>query len=132
MGIGVKEIAFIGYPVTDMERARIFYGEILGLTESEIIEGENGEIHWIEYDIQGQTLALAAASEQWQPHPQGGGVSLEVEDLNAAIEHLKSHGIEPVMPVGDFPICRISVVPDPDGNGISLHQRKPHHPNFSE
>ncbi len=114
-----------------MERARHFYGKILGLNESDVITGENGEIHWVEYDIQGQTLALAAASEQWQPHPQGGGVSLEVANLEAAIEHLKSHGIDPTMPIGDFPICRISLISDPDGNGIALHQRKSHHPDFS-
>lgn len=128
-GIGVKEIAFVGYPVTDMERARRFYGEILGLEESLVLE-DGGDVHWVEYDIAGQVLALAQASEHWQPNPQGGGVSLEVADLESALARLKDHGVEPSMPVGDFPACRISVIPDPDGNGIALHQRKTHHPDY--
>jgi predicted enzyme related to lactoylglutathione lyase len=131
MSIGVKEIAFIGYPVTDMERARHFYGEVLGLEESCVIE-DGGDVHWVEYDIKGQTLALARASEQWQPNPHGGGVSLEVADLETALAHLQANGVEATMPIGDFPVCRIAVIPDPDGNGIALHQRKPHHPDFSE
>ncbi len=132
MSIGVKEIAFIGYPVTDMARSRHFYGEILGLEESVILDGDNEDPHWVEYDIKGQTLALAKASEHWQPNPHGGGVSLEVADLEAALAHLKANGVEPSMPgIGDFPACRISVIPDPDGNGIALHQRKAHHPDFT-
>lgn len=129
MGIGVKEVAFIGYPVTDLERSRHFYGEILGLTESLAIE-DKGELHWLEYDIQGQPLALAQASDQWKPSPDGAGVALEVEDLEAAVAHLKKHGVEPVMPIGDFGACRLTVIPDPDGNGIALHSRKSHHPDY--
>ncbi|MEM1296084.1 MAG: VOC family protein [Verrucomicrobiota bacterium] len=130
MGIGIKEIAFVGYPVTDMDRSRKFYGEVLGLEESETFEHE-GEVGWVEDDIQGQTLALAKASDHWMPHKDGAGVSLEVESLEAALEQLKKHQVLPSMPIGDFPACRITVIPDPDGNGIALHQRKPHHPNFS-
>ena len=130
MGIGVKEIAFVGYPVSDMERSRHFYGEILGLTESQVFE-DDGDVHWVEYDIQGTTLALAKSSGEWLPHKDGAGAALAVEDLEAAVEQLKEHGVEPVMPIGDFPACRITVIPDPDGNGIALHSRKSHHPDYS-
>ena len=130
MSIRVKEIAFTGYPVTDFEKARAFYTGLLGLTEADRYE-EGGELHWLEYDIAGATLALAKASEQWQPHKDGGGVALEVEDLDATLEHLRANGVETPMGVGDFPTCRISVVNDPDGNGVALHQRKAHHPDYS-
>ena len=130
-GIGVKEVAFVGYPVTDMERSRKFYGEVLGLKESMAVEAEGGSHHWIEYDVAGVPLALAQASEEWQPNPHGGGVSLEVADMEAALAHLKENGVEPVIPIGDFPACRICVIPDPDGNGIALHQRKPNHPDHT-
>lgn len=129
MSIGVKEIAFVGYPVTDFERSRAFYGDLLGLKEALVME-EDGAIHWVEYDIAGGTLALAPAGDHWKPDPNGGGVSLEVEDLDAALATLKKNGVEPMMPVGDYPACRISVIQDPDGNGIALHQRKEHHPDF--
>ena len=127
-GIGVKEVAFVGYPVTDMEKSRAFYGGVLGL-EEEMVAEDDGGTHWVEYDIAGVPLALAKASDEWQPNPHGGGVSLEVADMEAAIAHLKENGVEPVMPIGDFPTCRICVIPDPDGNGIALHQRKQNHPD---
>ncbi len=130
MSVRVKEIAFTGYPVTDFTRARAFYTGLLGLEEAASHE-EGGELHWLEYEVGGATLALAKASEHWQPHKDGGGVALEVEDLDATLEHLRAHGVEVPMGIGDFPVCRIAVVQDPDGNGVALHQRKPHHPDFS-
>ncbi len=130
MGIGIKEIAFHGYPVTDVAKSRQFYGEILGLRETGAVE-HGGEVAWVEFDVQGQTLAIAKSSEEWKPSPDGAGVALEVKSLERALEHLKSHGVEPVMPIGDYPLCRLSVIPDPDGNGIVLHQRKSNHPDFT-
>ena len=127
-GIGVKEVAFIGYPVTDMARAREFYGGLLGLEESWVIE-EDGAVHWLEYAVAGATLALANASEMWKPGPDGGGVCLEVRDLDAAVAKLRDAGVKIPMPMGEFPFCRMAVIEDPDGNGICLHQRKANHPD---
>lgn len=130
MSIGVKEIAFVGYPVMDMDRARKFYTDVLGLTESLVMDSD-GDVHWVEYEIKGTTLALAKSSGEWLPHKDGAGAALEVEDLEAALAQLKEHGVEPVMPIGDFPACRISVIPDPEGNTIALHSRKNHHPDYT-
>lgn len=127
-GIGLKELAFVGYPVTDFEKARKFYGEILGLQEGASFEHE-GELHWLEYDLAGQTLALARASEKWSPNPNGGGACLEVADLDAAVAHLKAHNVNVVMDIQDYPICRLALITDPDGNSLALHQRKPNHPD---
>lgn len=126
-GIGLKELAFVGYPVTDFARARAFYGEILGLRETSAFEHE-GDLHWLEYDLAGQTLALARASEQWQPSAHGGGACLEVEDLDAAVAYLRGHGVKVVLDIQDYPVCRVALIADPDGNTLALHQRKPHHP----
>jgi predicted enzyme related to lactoylglutathione lyase len=126
-GIGFKELAFVGYPVTDFARAKRFYGDILGLKETISFE-DQGEIGWLEYDLAGQALALAKASEQWKPDPNGGGACLEVADLDQAIAHLKQHQVRIVMDIQDYPICRLALVADPDGNTLALHQRKPNHP----
>ena len=127
-GIGLKELAFVGYPVTNFAKARDFYGSILGLKEGACFEHE-GKISWLEYDLAGQTLALAKASEQWQPNPNGGGACLEVADLDAALAHVKSRHVRVVMEIQDYPICRMALIADPDGNTIALHQRKPNHPD---
>lgn len=127
-GIGLRELAFVGYPVTDFIKARRFYGDILGLRETVSFEHE-GELGWLEYDLAGQTLALAKASDQWKPNPNGGGACLEVVDLDHAVSHLKLHDVTLVMDIQDYPACRIALIADPDGNTIALHQRKPHHPD---
>lgn len=123
----VKEVAFTGYPVRDFERARAFYGGVLGLNESSVLE-ENGHVHWVEYDVAGHTLALAPASPQWEPHRHGGGICLEVESLEDAVSHIQMRGSEVVLPITEFPVCRLAVITDPDGNTIALHQRKLNHP----
>lgn len=126
-GIGLKELAFVGYPVTDFAKARKFYGEILGLKETVALEHE-GELGWVEYDLAGQTLALAKASDQWKPDPDGGGACLEVEDLDRAVAHVKAAGVRVVLDIQDYPVCRLALIADPDGNTLALHQRKPAHP----
>jgi predicted enzyme related to lactoylglutathione lyase len=125
--IKVKEVAFTGYPVSDFARSRKFYGEALGLKEDMVIE-DGGAVHWVEYDIAGHTLALAPASPQWQPNAHGGGIALEVESLEDAIAHVEKHGSHVVVPISEFPVCRLAVITDPDGNTIALHQRKANHP----
>jgi predicted enzyme related to lactoylglutathione lyase len=126
-GIGFKELAFVGYPVTDFSRARRFYGVVLSLKETTTFEQE-GETDWVEYDLAGQTLALAKASPLWKPDPNGGGACLEVEDLEKAVAHLKAQDVKIVMDIHEFQFCRMALIADPDGNTLALHQRKENHP----
>jgi len=55
--VKIKSIAFVGIPVTDMERARKFYEGVLGLKMSD----EMGHGKWIEYAI-GTTRSRLGAS----------------------------------------------------------------------
>lgn len=131
MSIGVKEAAFTAYPATDIARTRKFYREIIGLTEGAVFESD-GVAGWVEFNIPGgHTLAIAQASEQWQPNPNGGGICFEVEDLDAAVARLKEAGVAIMLPVQDYPICRMALISDPDGNTVALHQKKPNHPECS-
>ena len=78
----IVELAFTGYPVTDMERARAFYEGVLKLEPTRIVA--NG--HWIEYDLGHSTFALSNMSkEEWKPSSDGPAVAFEVEDFDAAI-----------------------------------------------
>ena len=123
-GIGVKAIAFVGYPVTDVDRAKDFYGRVLGLDCTMDHEVPEQRIRWIEYDIGAGTLAISNA---WAPGGQSGpSAALEVEDLDAALERLKSEGVALKSEVMASPSCRFAVIADPDGNELILHQ---HHPS---
>jgi Predicted enzyme related to lactoylglutathione lyase len=130
-GIGIKEMAFVGYAVNDIAETCRFYTEILGLPEGTVFEHE-GEVGWVEFTTpDGQTIAITKASEQWQPNANGGGVCLEVEDLDVAVATVEKAGVKLVMPIQDYPICRLALIFDPSGNTIALHQKKSNHPECS-
>jgi predicted enzyme related to lactoylglutathione lyase len=119
----VVEIAFVGYPVTDLQRARNFYEQTLGLAVSRVF-GEDAT-GWVEYDLGANTLAISNMSPDWKPSAGGGSVALEVEDMSGAVSKLKADGHPPFFGPTETPVCHIAVVSDPDGNSITIHQRKP-------
>jgi predicted enzyme related to lactoylglutathione lyase len=119
----VLEIAFAGYPVTDLKRAREFYEGTLGLKASHIFGDDTTA--WVEYDIGASTLSIGNGAPQWKPSPGGGCVGLEVDDFDSAIQRIKQHGRTLYMEPIETPVCRMAIVADPDGNSLTIHQRKP-------
>jgi catechol 2,3-dioxygenase-like lactoylglutathione lyase family enzyme len=120
----VIEMAFTGYPVTDMARARAFYEGILNLKTSMVYEHETRA--WVEYDIGAGTLAVTNMSvEKWKPSVDGPAVALEVADFDAAVAVLRAGGVRFSLEPMDSGVCHLAVVHDPDGNAIAIHKRKP-------
>jgi len=119
--ISYREIAFVAYPVTDVARARKFYEGVLNLKLNAPLSSENPR--WIEYDIGGGTLGIGS-SPQWLPSQEGPSVALEVDDFDAAVATLRSHNVPAVIGPMDLPSCRMITIRDPDGNKLTLHQRK--------
>ena len=117
----VLEFAFVGYPITDVPRARAFYEEVLGLTPASRFEHE-GRI-WLEYEVGPHTLAISNMQDDWKPSPDGAGVALEVDDFAQAMEELKAAGVKIDGP-HESPVCWMALVSDPDGNTIVIHKRK--------
>ena len=78
----VERTDFISVPVTDMERAKRFYGETLGLPEvahpeqgfPEYQLGENVSLYLLQMENIGQTFTA----------PHSGSVALRVEDVHEA------------------------------------------------
>ncbi len=122
--IRIKEIAFTGYPVTDMPRARAFYEQLLNLKTSTVFDHEGKQ--WIEYDIGPGTLAISNMSgSQWKPSVDGPAVALEVEEFDPAISALKQAGVKFAIEPMDTGVCRMAIIADPDGNSLVIHQRHP-------
>jgi predicted enzyme related to lactoylglutathione lyase len=119
----IAEIAYSSYPVTDMERARAFYEGLFQL-EPTMVGGEEGGGQWVEYEIQGQVLALANVSLDWKPSKDGACIALELEDFDAALTEIKEKNIPVSFGPIDTPVCRMMGVSDPDGSQIILHKRK--------
>jgi predicted enzyme related to lactoylglutathione lyase len=116
----VIEIAFSCYAVTDMARARGFYEGVLGLVPSTVTDGEHGQ--WVEYEIGSGALALGSAPG-FAPSSDGCIVGLEMDDFDAAIEHLRNHGVEFRVEPMQTPVCRMAMVFDPDKNPVCIHKR---------
>lgn len=120
--IEIKEIAYTGYPVTDVPRARGFYEQVLGLKPTQQFEHEGK--HWIEYDIGAGTIAISNMSgEQWKPSANGPSVALEVVNFDVAVNTLRVAGVVFATEPMDTGVCRMAIVLDPDGNALAVHQR---------
>jgi predicted enzyme related to lactoylglutathione lyase len=117
----IKAIGFVAVPVTDINRARSFYEEVLGLKASdEMMQGR-----WIEYDVGDDTLAIANVSDTWTPSDQGTGAAFEVEDFDDAIKRLKDRQVPFAGEPFETPCCHMAVIRDPDGNKLMIHKLKP-------
>lgn len=121
--IRIKEIAYVGYPVTDVARARAFFEGLLNLKLTAKFEHEGKS--WIEYDIGAATLAISNMSgDQWKPSANGPSVALEVADFDAAVLALRGAKVPFAVEPMDSGVCRMAIVLDPDGNALAIHQRK--------
>jgi predicted enzyme related to lactoylglutathione lyase len=115
----ITSVAFFVYQVSDVARARRFYEETLGLKLESDFRG-----CWLEYDLNGTTIALAAWGTDRVPGAQGGTLALEVDDLDATVSTLRKKDVRVVQEPFETPVCRMARIADPDNNEIILHQRK--------
>jgi len=120
--ITVTEFAFTSRAITDVVRARAFYEGFLGLQATMALEFENGH-WWIEYELPGGTLAISNA---WIPSGHGVStiIAFEVPDLDKALAEVHADRVPITFGPLDTPVCRMFGISDPDGNGVTLHQRK--------
>jgi predicted enzyme related to lactoylglutathione lyase len=117
----IKEIAFVGSPVTDMKRAREFYEGVLGLKRA----ADSGEGSWIEYEVGNGIFGIGDYGDQWRPAQGGTMAAFETDELDALVQRVKESGATVEMDVMDTPVCRFVIVLDPFGNSLMLHKRKP-------
>jgi predicted enzyme related to lactoylglutathione lyase len=113
----IKELAFVVYAVRDVPRATAFYRDVVGLKP-----GQAFNDGYVEFDVGGQAFAIDGEPLDIEPGSQR-SATFEVDDVAAERDRLAELGV-PVSEVLDFPICLQVLVTDPDGNRISLHQRK--------
>ena len=117
----IRNIAFTGYPVTDLQRARDFYESVLGLVPSWVNDkGEDGA--WIEYELGSGTFAISNIAKDWKPSPDGPSIAFEVEDFEGTIAELKANHVVFGMEPFTTEVCRMALIADPDGNLVIIHK----------
>lgn len=115
----IREVAFVAIAVTDKERARKFYQEVLQLKPA--LSAMDGD--WIEYEIGATTIGVGCHPD-WKPSRNGTTVAFEVDDIDATITRLKDHGVTFEMEKIETPVCWMAQFRDPDGNKLLVHKRK--------
>ena len=125
-GLGVERVDYIRVPVQDIEAAKRFYGEILGLP----LNPNSPADDWVEYEAGNVTLAVMTPHTheyEFTPLPPG-TLALRVPDVAEAKAKLEAAGVQ-VNELWDSGVCRGAGFKDPDGNPILLHRRYAAYPD---
>ncbi|HEY7198222.1 MAG TPA: VOC family protein [Gaiellaceae bacterium] len=115
----VERTDFISVPVTDMERSRRFYGEVLGLPV--VDDGA-----WPEYQLGGNvSVYLLDPTNIGQEFtgPHTASIALRVPDVAVARTELEGRGVVFDGETYDTGVCHMAPFRDPDGNALMLHRR---------
>jgi catechol 2,3-dioxygenase-like lactoylglutathione lyase family enzyme len=118
--IEVERVDYIRVPVTDIDAANHFYGELLGLRRNPNSPSDD----WVEYESGNVTLAVMTPHTheyEFTALPPS-TLALRVSDVAAAKAELEAAGLE-VADIWDSGVCRGAGVNDPAGNRILLHHR---------
>ena len=118
MTIGVERTDFVSVPVTDMERAKRFYSETLG------IPSPNPDDAWPEFPTGNVSLYLVdptAIGAEFKPHSSH--VALRVPDVAEARRKLEGQGVEFEGEIMDTGVCHMAFFKDTEGNALMLHRR---------
>jgi catechol 2,3-dioxygenase-like lactoylglutathione lyase family enzyme len=123
MGGAVQSFSVVSVPVSDQERSKRFYLDVLGF---ELIADApfGDELRWLQVRPPGAetTLALVTWFDEMPPGSLRGLV-LDTDDIEADYRSLLARGASLSGPPSEQAGGVFCFVSDPDGNKISLHQR---------
>ncbi len=113
----IRRLDFFGIPSQDVERARSFYRDTLGLrpdahAEYEVWAGETCFGIWAPAQY-----GMTFVAQKGNPLPLG------VEDVAAARADLEAKGVTFFGDTLDTGVCHMAFFADPDGNELMLHHR---------
>lgn len=115
-------VAFFEIPAADFGRAVKFYETILGVTLA-VCECESEKMAFFPNE-DGRAPGAISFADGFKPASGGVLVSLHVEDLEAALEKVKSNGGEVIMPKTKIEadcLGYFAVFKDSEGNSVGLY-----------
>ena len=123
--LGITALHHVAVCVTDIDRAKRFYREVLGLEEIHrppfsfggawYALGDGRQLHLIVYH-DAKTLRGTTTIDGLDGH-----LALRVADYDRALAHLRAHGIECDERPQNMTPWKQLYITDPDGNGIELN-----------
>jgi catechol 2,3-dioxygenase-like lactoylglutathione lyase family enzyme len=116
--VEVEHVDFVSFLTQDIQRARAFYADTLGLEIES--EGESD----LELRAGQVTLDIFDPSSIGQPFaPSPAGLALRVPDVEAARAELEAKGVAFDGDTITTGVCKQAWFKDPDGNSLMLHRR---------
>ena len=116
--ISVERTDFVSVPVGDMERAKRFYRDTLGM------RSPDWDSQWPEIESGNVSLYLVdptAWGGEFSPHRAH--VALRVPDVAEARSTLEDAGIAFQGETRDTGVCHMAFFEDTEGNALMLHRR---------
>ncbi|OMQ14232.1 hypothetical protein A7K94_0218065 [Modestobacter sp. VKM Ac-2676] len=108
-------VTSVWVPVSDMDRARAFYRDTLGLTETKTTED------WSEFDADGLSIGLNARESV---QPTGGGAVITFQpdsDLDGEVAALRDKGVQFTGGISEHPWGRLAPFKDSEGNDLQFY-----------
>jgi glyoxylase I family protein len=120
----IETIHHVSISVTDLARARQFYGSVLGLPE---LPRPHFDVNGAWYQAGDRQLHLIVHADTQTLRgvhtiePRDGHFAFRVRSYQETLDHLRAHGVECLaLPQNTTPWTQIYVT-DPDGNVIELN-----------
>jgi len=114
----IERTDFMSVPVQDMERAKRFYSETLGLRSPNLGEA------WPEFETGNVSLYLVDPTRFGQAFaPHTAHIALRVPEVAAERAKLEEAGVEFYGEIRDTGVCHMAFFQDTEGNALMLHRR---------
>jgi len=114
----IERTDFMSVPVQDMERAKRFYSETLGLRSPNLDEA------WPEFETGNVSLYLVDPTRFGQAFaPHTAHIALRVPEVAAERAKLEEAGVEFYGEIRDTGVCHMAFFQDTEGNALMLHRR---------
>jgi catechol 2,3-dioxygenase-like lactoylglutathione lyase family enzyme len=119
--VPITRVAVLSLPVSDQDRARDFYVDVLGFDL--VADTPMGpDMRWVQVAPPGGGSGTTVTLVTWFPSMPAGsakGLVLETDDLDGDVAALRARGLD-LAEVQEQPWGRFTTFDDPDGNGIVL------------
>lgn len=120
----VQGVDFVSVPTRDLDAARAFYRDVLGLEESAVWQRPGQPAMGAELETGTVTIALIACEMVGiEFSPNKVPIALHVDDVAQARAALEARGVTFQGDIIDSGVCHQALFTDPDGNSLDLHHR---------
>ena len=126
--VAVTGVQVLSLPVSDQDRARDFYVDVLGLELLRDAEMQPG-LRWVQVAPRGGATTITLVT--WfdtMPAGSNRGLVLETDDLEGDVERLGALGVAIPDGIQEQPWGRFVTFSDPDGNGLVLQATRARRP----